>query len=121
SLLGQGFGICWSAMSEPTHPATLAVKRTIGAQKRSVVGRVIRWAIVVMLLAGAFFAIRTMRARAANRGPTFISEPAHKADVQVTVTATGTLEAVTTVEVGAEVTGRILELKAAENDKVKKG
>jgi HlyD family secretion protein len=110
-------------MSPPgdAHPATLAVRRTIGAQKRSVFRRALRWIVPLVLLAAAVFAFRALRARAANRGPTFVSEPARRADVQVTVTATGTLEAVTTVEVGAEVTGRILELKAGENDRVKKG
>lgn len=110
-------------MSQPdqAHPATVAVRRTIGAHKKSIWGRVVRWGIVVLVIVGCIVGLRAMRARAANRGPTFLSEPAHKADVLVTVTATGTLEAVTTVEVGAEVTGRILELKAGENDKVKKG
>jgi HlyD family secretion protein len=110
-------------MSQPeqTHPSTEAVKRTIGAHKRSPFGRVMRWIVALLFLLAVFGAVRFLRARAAGKGPTFISEPARKADVQVTVTATGTLEAVTTVEVGAEVTGRILQLKAAENDKVKKG
>jgi HlyD family secretion protein len=110
-------------MSQPdqAHPATVAVRRTIGAQKKSIWGRVVRWGIVVLVIAGCIAGLRAMRARAANQGPVFVKEPAHKADVLVTVTATGTLEAVTTVEVGAEVTGRILELKAGENDKVKKG
>lgn len=44
-----------------------------------------------------------------------------RADVLVTVTATGTLQAVTTVEVGAEVTGRLLSVKVDANDVVKKG
>ncbi|MBK7402081.1 MAG: efflux RND transporter periplasmic adaptor subunit [Myxococcales bacterium] len=109
------------AETEPIDPATLAVKRTIGAHGRSRWGRVLRIVVPALLVVAAVFGVRAYRARAAAQGPTFLSEPAHKADVQVTVTATGTLEAVTTVDVGAEVTGRILELKAKENDKVKKG
>ena len=46
---------------------------------------------------------------------------ATRADVRVTVTATGTLEAITTVEVGAEVTGRLLTVLVDANDTVKKG
>jgi HlyD family secretion protein len=44
-----------------------------------------------------------------------------RADVRVTVRATGTLEAITTVEVGAEVTGRLLSVNVDINDRVTKG
>lgn len=101
--------------------ATDEVKRTIGVQSSPAVRWLWRLGVLTVLLVAGVLGMRTMKARAANRGPTFVSEPAHKADVLVTVTATGTLEAVTLVEVGAEVTGRILKLNAAENDKVKKG
>lgn len=101
--------------------ATDEVKRTIGVQSSPAVRWLWRLGVLTVLLVAGVLGMRAMKARAANRGPTFVSETAHKADVLVTVTATGTLEAVTLVEVGAEVTGRILKLNAAENDKVKKG
>lgn len=41
--------------------------------------------------------------------------------IQVTVRATGKLEAVTTVEIGAEVTGRVLDVKVDTNDLVTSG
>jgi HlyD family secretion protein len=44
-----------------------------------------------------------------------------RGDLRVTVTATGTLEAVTTVEVGAEVTGKLLRVNVERNARVKKG
>ena len=44
-----------------------------------------------------------------------------KGNLQVTVRATGKLEAVTTVEIGAEVTGRVLDVKVDTNDLVTSG
>lgn len=42
-------------------------------------------------------------------------------DLRTTVTATGSLEAVTAIEVGAEVTGRVREISVEENEHVHKG
>jgi HlyD family secretion protein len=51
----------------------------------------------------------------------WITSPAQRGDVRVTVTATGTLKAVTTVEVGTQVSGTIAALYVDFNSKVKKG
>jgi HlyD family secretion protein len=51
----------------------------------------------------------------------WITAPVQRGDVRVTVTATGTLKAVTTVEVGTQVSGTIAALYADFNSKVKKG
>lgn len=101
--------------------ATDEVRQTIGVQRSAASRWLVRLGVLAVLVVAGLFGLRAMRARAAARGPVFLSEPAHKADVLVTVTATGTLEAVTLVEVGAEVTGRVLKLTVGENDKVKKG
>ena len=42
-------------------------------------------------------------------------------DLRVTATATGRVEGLNTVEVGAEVSGRVLFIRADYNDRVKKG
>lgn len=101
--------------------ATDEVRKTIGVRRSPVVRWLFRLAVPLLLVAAVLLGARAWRARAASRVPTFVSEPARRADVLVTVTSTGTLEAVTTVDVGAEVTGRILKLNVGENDKVKKG
>jgi HlyD family secretion protein len=44
-----------------------------------------------------------------------------RGDIEAVVSATGTLSAVTTVQVGTQVSGRVDELKVDFNDKVKKG
>ena len=44
-----------------------------------------------------------------------------RADIRATVAATGTLSAVTTVQVGTQVSGRVVAIHADFNDTVKKG
>ena len=49
------------------------------------------------------------------------TEPIVRGDLEVTVTATGTLDALNTVEVGAEITGKVLEVNVEFNDRVTSG
>jgi HlyD family secretion protein len=51
----------------------------------------------------------------------YLTADVQKGDIAILVTATGTLEAVTTVQVGSQVSGTISALYADFNDKVKKG
>jgi HlyD family secretion protein len=51
----------------------------------------------------------------------YVLEPAEIGDIQSIVVATGTLNPVTTVEVGSQVSGRIAKLNADFNSRVKKG
>ncbi|MFO0586124.1 MAG: efflux RND transporter periplasmic adaptor subunit [Polyangiaceae bacterium] len=51
----------------------------------------------------------------------YVEAPAEKADVLVTVTATGTIQGLSSVEVGAEVSGKITKLYADYNDRVEVG
>lgn len=53
--------------------------------------------------------------------PSYRTEPVTKGDIQQTVTATGTVNAVTTVLVGTQVSGTIKELFVDFNSRVKKG
>lgn len=51
----------------------------------------------------------------------FITEPVARRDLSMTVGATGTLEGLQTVEVGSEISGKIIEVKVDFNDSVEKG
>lgn len=81
--------------------------------------RRLSWIIVIAVLvlgaAGAWW--WTHRAPA----PVWRTAPLTRGPVEVTVTATGTLEAVTTVEVGTQVSGIVASLHADFNSRVKKG
>ncbi len=56
-----------------------------------------------------------------NRAPAFRFTTVERGDIQALVSATGTLQAVTTVSVGTQVSGQISELLVDFNDHVKKG
>jgi HlyD family secretion protein len=74
-------------------------------------------AIVVAVVAGGFLLLSKEK----KSGPRFRKEKVTKGEVVSTVTATGTLSAVTTVKVGSQVSGIIASLHADFNSEVKKG
>ena len=51
----------------------------------------------------------------------YVTAPVEQGDLRETVTATGTLSPLDAVEVGAEVTGRVLKVHVDVNDRVKEG
>src|SRR5690606_29790633 len=57
------------------------------------------------------------RGRGASQ-PQYVSMEARRGDLEATVTATGRLEALDQVEVGAEISGRIIEVNVDFNDRV---
>jgi len=78
--------------------------------------------IVLALVAGAVGFLVVKKPWAKSGDPiTFSTVPVSKGTIAAQVTANGTLSAVGTVQVGAQVSGRVVELHADFNDKVKKG
>ncbi len=74
-------------------------------------------AVIAALVAGALW----YRKRTAVVRSPYTTVPVEKADLQAKVTATGTLSARVTVQVGSQVSGRITDLFADFNSQVKKG
>ena len=74
-------------------------------------------ATVVAIGAGLWFYQRAD----ASEAPPYRFASVQRASVHSTVSATGSLSAVTTVQVGTQVSGQVAEIKADFNDKVKKG
>ncbi len=78
--------------------------------------------IVFALAAGAAAFLLVKKPWAKGDDPiTFSTVTVSKGSIAAQVTANGTLSAVTTVQVGAQVSGRVVELHADFNDKVTKG
>lgn len=75
-------------------------------------------AVVVLASAGGLIAYRLSDAKEA---PTYRYATATKGDITSSVSSTGTLNAVTTVQVGTQVSGQLAALYADFNDHVKKG
>ncbi len=77
------------------------------------------WGLVALaLLAGVAMWRARHRAAATTQ---YVTTPARRGDLTVTVTATGTLEALDTVDVGSEVSGRIIKINVDFNDPVRQG
>jgi len=79
--------------------------------------KVVLSVIVIIVLGIVTFAISKKR----ENGQKFRTEKITKGDIQATVTATGTVNPVITVQVGTQVSGRIQHLYVDFNSPVKKG
>ena len=75
--------------------------------------------VLVVLVAAGVAGWRVSAGRA--KAPTFRTDTIRRGDIKVQVSATGTLNAVTTVQVGSQVSGSISHLYVDFNDKVRKG
>ncbi len=75
-------------------------------------------AAVVLALALAFAGYRATRK---DDGPRYRTAPVTRGDLAVTITATGTVKGLDTVEVGPEISGRILRVHVEKNAQVKQG
>ncbi|HOU52676.1 MAG TPA: efflux RND transporter periplasmic adaptor subunit [Myxococcota bacterium] len=78
-------------------------------------------AAVVALAAGLVAWSVTRSREALEASQRFRTEAITRGDLRVTVTATGTIQAKDTVDVGAEVTGRLVEVRADFNEEVHPG
>ncbi|HEY6878605.1 MAG TPA: efflux RND transporter periplasmic adaptor subunit [Polyangiales bacterium] len=85
--------------------------------------RNVRWiAVMIALLAAGGLALGlALRPRPVPLAQRFRALPITRGDVLRDVVATGHLEAVTTVQVGAEISGRIANVEVDYNDRVRKG
>ena len=79
--------------------------------------RYIGWVAALIVVAGVLlYAIS-----APAKPPQYISADVSRGDIEDAVLATGTLEGVRQVDVGAQVSGQLMSLKVGLGDKVKKG
>src|SRR4051794_30360162 len=73
----------------------------------------------VVLLAGVLIAYQQVKAGADPIR--FTTQTVKRQSIVATITATGTVSPLKTVQVGSQVSGRVLELRADFNSQVKKG
>jgi HlyD family secretion protein len=72
---------------------------------------------LTLALAGVWL----LRSAEANDGGTFRFAEVTRGDIESSITSTGTLQPVTTVQVGTQVSGKVTDLYADFNDRVSKG
>jgi HlyD family secretion protein len=78
-----------------------------------------KWTIIGVLVAA--IGLLTAFSYESKKTPQYFTEKVQKGDIQNVVQATGTINAVTTVQVGSQVSGTIQTLSADFNSHVKKG
>lgn len=107
----------------PAAPVDPNVIKTLGIHTGKGRGRaVIKAVIIILLLAlagGAIF--RCVRQQTAKAVTEYRTAEVGTADIRVTITATGTVKGLNTVEVGAETSGKITKVYVDFNDRVKRG
>jgi HlyD family secretion protein len=104
------------------HAGDPEVRRILGIEgspRRAWLWRVVVLLVVLGVLAGGFFTWKRFGKHGDDQA--YKTEAVARGDLQVTVTATGKLDSLETVDVGAEVSGRILKVHVDYNDPVKKG
>jgi HlyD family secretion protein len=106
-------------MNPTPDPRVVAV---LGLSTNKSKRRVVKWTLALVFLAlTAYGASRIVRKQAAASATRYRTERVARKDLRVTVSATGTLQTLKSVDVGAEVTGRILRVLVDYNDKVQQG
>lgn len=97
------------------------VLKQLGVGQRRRARRWLYRLLVVLVFGGAVSAVVVWRARAGQAKPeSWVTAPVELGDLRETVTATGTLSPLDAVEVGAEVTGRVVQVHVDINDRVNK-
>ncbi len=99
------------------------VVKTLGTARSSLSRRVAFWGGLALVLVSTmgYLAYRYMARQKALREPTFERARVTRGDLQVVITATGTLKGLNTVEVGAEVSGRVTKVHVDFNAPVEAG
>ncbi len=70
---------------------------------------------------GAFFFLQWKKGQAAAALPKYVTAKVTSGDLTASISSTGTVQALNTVDVGAEISGRIMSLAADFNDTVTEG
>jgi HlyD family secretion protein len=90
-------------------------------RRRSRARKIAVAAVVAVLAGGAFLGFRMMSGSDAAAQQAYKTATVARGDLKASITATGTIQALNTVQVGAEVSGKIAALHADYNDAVAQG
>lgn len=77
-------------------------------------------ALVLLMAAGGGYYFWQQN-KASSAAPSYITEPASKGNLTLTVTASGTLQPTRSVNIGSELSGTVLRVLVDVNDRIKKG
>jgi len=83
--------------------------------------RIPRFVVVAGVLAAVLLGFWLWKGRGGDAVPQFRTATVEQGDIRVSISATGTLGALSTVDVGSEVSGRLEEVLVDFNDRVRRG
>lgn len=110
-----------SASSSAPSPAASGHLEALLAQASPKAARRRRLIALAIGLALAGGAAWWLMRPAANAQPVYVTEPATRGDLVVKVTANGTLQPTTKVDIGSELSGTVAKVFVDANDRVRKG
>jgi HlyD family secretion protein len=110
-------------MNQQNHPSVQEIETALGLSAGKRRGRLQTRVILALVLAALAFGGYWLYARNQSNAATVTYEtvPAAKADVIVTVSAAGTIQPITQVEIGSEASGVVRQVLVEENGLVKTG
>jgi HlyD family secretion protein len=110
-------------MNQHTLPTHDDIEAALGINPSARLARKRRRIVWLALLAAAVSGSAYWYYTTTQSAPkiSYVTQPATKADVIVTVTATGTVQPTTQVDVGSELSGTVLVVNVVDNSIVKKG
>ena len=107
-------------MIADTLPSLDEMKQSLGSPSSSRWGS-LRWVAGGLVLGTTLLALLIFTLKSKPRQVSYQSASITRQDLRVTVRSTGSLQAVTNVEVGAELSGRVVKVLVDVNDEVRKG
>ncbi len=110
-------------MNQQKHPSVAEIETALGLssdKRRSRLKKRLVWAALLLAMAaGGYWLYGRQQTNASTIS--YETVPAAVADVVVTVSATGTIQPITQVDIGSEASGVVREVLVDENDLVKTG
>lgn len=103
-----------------TRPEEVRARLELDAPRSGRAAR-IAGVFVALALFGALLAFFVLAKRRSASGTRYVTAAVRRGDIEVTITATGTVQTLRTIQVGSEVSGRIHSVRVDANDPVKKG
>jgi HlyD family secretion protein len=110
-------------MNQQAHPSVKDIETALGLSSGKRRGRVLRRIVISLVVAALLLGGYWLYARqqTAASAITYETTPASIADVIVTVSAAGTIQPITQVDIGSEASGVVRQVLVDENDLVKTG
>lgn len=107
-------------MSDTPKSTAPSITQVLAVSRKPRTHRLLWWLVGLALLicaGGVYVWIKS----SSSKGPRQVSSAVTRGDITVTVTATGNLQPINTVDVGSEISGTMASVFVDFNDKVKKG